>query len=130
PCAELLVVLQEDRLRHGYLAVAVSTAAAAAAAALALVRAGAFADVGQQRQFTRALDGAGDLVLVPAAGAGAAPRADLAAVGDELGEEVDVLVVDELNLVAAVLTGLPAPAASSGLAITPARRPAALLCHC
>src|SRR3954471_25056741 len=109
---------------------AVAIAAAAAAAAAVLVAAGALADVGQQRQLARALDRAGDLVLVPAAGARDAARADLAAIGDELPQRGDVLVVDELHLVAAVLAGLPAPAAASGLAIPPARRPAALLGHC
>src|SRR5438034_11725389 len=94
----------------------VSTAAPAAAATL-LVSAGALAHVGQQRQLTRALDGTGDLVLMPAAGARDAARADLAAVRDELPQGDDVLVVDELHLVAAVLAGLPAPAAASGLAI-------------
>src|SRR4051794_17721596 len=130
PCAELLVVLQKDCLRHlCRLPVAVAPAAAAAAA-LALVRAGTLADVRQQRELTRALDRAGDLVLVPAARARDTTRTDLPAVGDELPQQVDVLVVDELDLVAAVLAGLPAAAASSGLAITSARRPAALLRHC
>src|SRR4051794_3495502 len=67
---------------------------------------------------------------MPAARARDTARPDLAAVGDELPQGGDVLVIDELHLVAAVLAGLPAPAASSGLAIPPARRPAALLCHC
>src|SRR5690349_1635007 len=109
-----------------YLAVA---STAATAAALALVRPGALADVRQQRQLAGALDRAGDLVLVPTARARDAARTDLAPVADELAEGVDVLVVDELDLVPAVLAGLPASAASTGLAITPARRPAALLRH-
>src|SRR3954469_18567094 len=67
---------------------------------------------------------------MPAARARDTARPDLAAVGDELPQGGDVLVVDELDLVAAVLAGLPAPAAASGLAISPARRPAALLRHC
>src|SRR4051812_8934058 len=104
--------------------------AAGAAAAAFVVAPGAFADVGQQRELACALDRARDLVLMPAAGAGDAAGADLAPVGDELPQGGDVLVVDELHLVAAVLAGLPAPAASSGLAISPARGPAALLCHC
>ena len=90
----------------------------------------ALADVRQQRELAGALDRARDLVLMPAAGARDAARADLAAVGDELLEGGDVLVVDELHLVAAVLAGLPASAAPSGLAIPPACRPAALLGHC
>src|SRR3954452_4928759 len=109
--------------------IAIATAAAAACP-LSLVRTGGLADGGPPRQLTRALDRASDLVLVPAAGAGDPARSDLAAVRDELAEGVDVLVVDELDLVAAVLAGLPASAASSGLAIPPARGPAALLCHC
>src|SRR5262249_4337934 len=80
------------------------------------------------RELTRPLHRSGDLVLVPPAGSGDAARTDLAAIRDELPERVDVLVVDELDLVAAVLAGLAAPAAGSALAITPARRPAALLC--
>src|SRR4051794_16911869 len=111
PLAELLVVLQEDGLRHRGAPLAVAVATTAAAAAALLVAAGALADVGQQRQLAGALDRAGDLVLVPPAGAGDAARADLAAVGDELPEGDDVLVVDELDLVPAVLAGLAAPAA-------------------
>src|SRR5215217_4867549 len=111
-------------------AVAVAAAAAAAASALALVCSAAFADVRQQRELARPLDRRRDLVLVPAARARDPARPDLAAVGDELPQGGDVLVVDELHLVAAVLAGLPASAAPSGLAITPARRPAALLRHC
>src|SRR4051812_38257079 len=127
--AELLVVLQEDRFRHlRYLAVAI--AAAATTAAFALVAAGALADVREQRELTRALDRRRDLVLMPAARARDPARPDLAAVGDELAQGGDVLVVDELHLVAAVLAGLPASAAPSGLCIPPARRPAGLLCHC
>src|SRR4051812_45571718 len=109
---------------------AVAVAPATPAAAAFIVAPGALADVGQERQLARALDRAGDLVLMPAARARDPARPDLAAVGDELPQGGDVLVVDELHLVAAVLAGLPAPAAPSGLAITPARRPAALLRHC
>src|SRR3954454_6775070 len=112
------------------MALPVAVAAAAAAAALALVRAGTLADVRKQREFTRTLDRRRDLVLMPAARARDTALPDLAAVGDELAQGGDVLVVDELHLVAAVLAGLPASAAPSGLAITPARRPAALLRHC
>src|SRR3954467_14943688 len=109
---------------------AVAGAPAAPAPAAFIVAPGALADVGQERQLARTLDRSGDLVLVPAARARDAARPDLATVGDELPKGGDVLVVDELHLVAAVLAGLPASAAPSGLAITPARRPAALLCHC
>src|SRR4051812_19789514 len=108
------------------MALVASAPAATAAAALALVVASAaLADVRQQRQLTRALDRASDLVLVAPAGARDAARADLAPVGHELLQRVDVLVVDELDLVAAVLARLASPAAASSLAITPARRPAA-----
>src|SRR4051794_15785060 len=110
------------------LAVAPAAPAAAAAAAL-FVAARALAHIGQQRELTCALDRARDLVLVPAARPRDATRADLAAVGDELPQGGDVLVVDELDLVAAVLAGLAASAAASGLSIPPARRPAALLRH-
>ena len=63
------------------------------------------------------------------AGSGDPARADLAPIRDELPERRDVLVVDEGDLVLAVLAGLAAPAAGTAFAITPARRPAALLCH-
>src|SRR3954470_21835431 len=85
--------------------------------------------VREQRDLSRALDRRGDLVLVPAAGARDAARADLAAVRDELAERPDVLVVDLVDLVAAVLAGLAATGAGPTLLVTPARRPAALLCH-
>src|SRR3954454_24664718 len=108
-----------------YRLVATAAAAATTAAAFALVCSGALADVRKQRKLTRPLDRRCDLVLVPAARARDSTRADLAAVGDELLQGGDVLVVDELHLVAAVLAGLAPSAASPCLAITPARRPAA-----
>src|SRR3954451_5011319 len=105
-------------------------ATTAAAAALAvLIAPAALADVRQQRQLSRALDRAGDLVLVAPARAGDAARADLAAIGHELAQRGDVLVIDELHLVAAVRARLAPSAGASGLAIPPARRPAALLRH-
>src|SRR5215212_9785907 len=52
------------------------------------------ARVGQQRHLTAVLDGDGDVALVLRAVAGHAPRADLAAVGDELAQQVGVFVVD------------------------------------
>src|SRR3954454_6597203 len=107
------------------LAVAVAVVATAAL----VTRLARVADVREQRDLAGALDGGRDLVLVPAAGAGYTPRADLAAVADELAERRDVLVVDVLDLVAAVLAGLPAAGAGPALLVTPARRPAALLCH-
>src|SRR5829696_4578148 len=122
--AHVLDVLEEDGLRHRGLPVAVAIAVPAALVAAV------GPDVGQQGQLAGALDRRGDLVLVPAARARDAARADLATVGDELPQRGDVLVVDELDLVAAVLAGLPATAAGPALPVTPARRPAALLRHC
>src|SRR5947209_16714270 len=78
------------------IAVAVAVAPAAFAAAASLCH------VGQQRELTGALDGAGDLALVAAAGSRDAPRADLPAVGDESPQRGDVLVVNLLDLLAAV----------------------------
>src|SRR5215216_6762853 len=78
------------------------------------------------RSLASALDGRRDLVLVTAARTRDPARADLAALGDELAEGGDVLVVDELHLVLAVLA---AAAAGTTLAVSPARRPAALLRH-
>src|SRR3954453_23309053 len=98
------------------------------AAALVALLAG-LGHVRQQRQLAGALHGRRDLVLVTPAGAGDAPRPDLAALRDELAQRFDVLVVDELDLVAAVLARLATAAATDTLAISPARRPAALLRH-
>src|SRR4051794_16750763 len=109
------------------LALAVAVAVIATPALVA--RPARVAHVREQRDLTGPLDGGRDLVLVPAAGAGDAPRADLAAVADELAERRDVLVVDVLDLVAAVLVRLPATGARAALLVTPACRPAALLCH-
>src|SRR5689334_20805341 len=99
----------------GMALVASATAATTSADPLSLAAASsALADVREQRQLAGALDGARDLVLMPAAGARDATRPDLPAIGDELLERVDVLVVDELDLVAAVLARLaPSAAASS-----------------
>src|SRR5690606_40531431 len=52
------------------------------------------AGVRQQRHLARVLDGAGDLALLLDGHAGDATRTDLAAVGDELPQGRDVLVVD------------------------------------
>src|SRR5436190_3892082 len=62
------------------------------------------------------------------ASAGDAPRADLALLGDELAQRRDVLVVDLLDLVAAVLAGLAPPAARPALPVTAAKRLAAPAC--
>src|SRR4051812_47505435 len=98
------------------------------AAARALV-AGVAGDVGQQRQLAGALDGAGDLVLVTPARARDAARADLPAVGHELAQEPDVLVVDLVDLVPAEGARLAASRPGTTLLVTPASRPAALLSH-
>src|SRR5215207_8003964 len=109
------------------LAVAVAVVARRPAALVAVLA--RVAHVRQEGDLAGALDGGRDLVLVPAARARDAARADLAAVRDELAERRDVLVVDVVDLVAAVLAGLPATGAGPALLVTPARRPAALLCH-
>src|SRR6478672_3706246 len=88
-----------------YLAIAVAVAAFAARSVLAT----ALVHVRQQRELARALDGPRDLHLVAPARAGDPSRADLALLGDELAQRGDVLVVDLVDLVAAVLAGL-APA--------------------
>src|SRR5207253_476830 len=76
----------------------------------------------------RAPDGPGDLALVAAAGAGDPARPDLAAIRHELAQGRDVLVVDLLDLVAAVLARLAPAARRAALAISTARwAPVALL---
>ena len=67
-----------------------------------------------------------DLALVAAARAGDAPRADLAALGDEAAQRRGVLVVDLLDLVLAVRAGL-APPASRG---RPSCRAGGRACDC
>ena len=54
--------------------------------------------VRHQGQEARALDGGVQLALVDRAGAGQARRDDLAVLGDEVAQDVDVLVVDFLDL--------------------------------
>src|SRR5439155_8110351 len=105
-------------------AVAVSVSPATAAALLG----GRRVDVGQQRQLSRALHRAGDLVLVPAASARDPPRADLPLLGDELAQRHDVLVVRLLDLVLAERAGLaPACAGAASLLTPPGGLPAATL---
>ena len=76
----------------------------------------------RQRQLACALDRPRDLHLVAPAGARDAARADLALLGDELAQRGDVLVVDLLDFVAAVLTGLAPPAAGPPAPLAPAGR--------
>src|SRR4051812_47655802 len=109
------------------LAIAVAIVAPRPAALVAILA--VVADVRQQGDLARALDGRGDLVLMPAAGARDAARPDLAPVGHVLAEARDVLVVDLLDLVAAVAARLAAAGAGTALLVTPASRPAALLRH-
>src|SRR3954467_4480594 len=55
------------------------------------------AGVRQQGHLPRVLDGLGDLALLLHGDAGDTPGTDLPAVGDELAQDVDVLVVDLLD---------------------------------
>jgi hypothetical protein len=82
------------------LTIAIAIAAVTTAATFAL--GAALSHVRQQSDLTRTLHSASDLALVPAAGAGDSTGADLAAVRDEPAQSRDVLVVDLLDLVAAV----------------------------
>src|SRR5207248_6079740 len=101
---------------------------AIAAAVVAIVP--ALGDVRQQGQLARALDRRGDLALVTAASSRDAARADLPAVGDHPAQGADVLVVDLVDLVAAVRTGLAPAAAGAALTVATARLAAvALLGH-
>src|SRR5262245_43103017 len=67
------------------------------------------AHVREECHLSRALDGCRHLDLMPAAGAGDPPRADLPLLGDVPPELRDVLVVDLLHLVAAEVAALPLP---------------------
>src|SRR5712691_6350915 len=60
-------------------------------------------NVRNQRDLTRALDGRLQLPLMHRAGAGDAPRQNLAALGHEGTEQLDVFVVDVVDLVRAEL---------------------------
>ena len=102
--------------------------AAIAPFAARAVLATALVHVRQQRQLTRALDGASDLHLMAPARAGDPARADLALLRDELAQRDDILVVDLVDLVAAVLTGLAPSAADPTLLVAPANRLAATAC--
>src|SRR6185312_6277658 len=97
----------------------------AVAAAPRSVLATALVDIRQQRKLTGPLDRTGDLHLVAPARAGDPPRADLALLGDELPQRDNVLVVDLLDLILAVLAGLAPAAAGSAPLVTPANRLAA-----
>src|ERR1700704_2962427 len=103
-------------------------AIAVAAFAPRAVLAAALVDVRQQGQLASALDRARDLHLMAPARARDPPRADLALLGDELAQRRDVLVVDLLDLVTAVLAGLAPATADAALLVTPANRLAATAC--
>jgi hypothetical protein len=62
---------------------------------------------------TGALDGVGQLALVPGATSGDPARNDLAALGDEAAEATHVFVVDEVDLVRAELANFSAPEAAA-----------------
>src|SRR3954452_16264756 len=71
--------------------------------------------VRQQGHLAGVLDRDGDVTLVLDAVAGHPPRADLAAVGDELAEQDGVLVVDTARLLLAELANLLLRLAEYGL---------------
>src|ERR1700704_4496233 len=100
----------------------VALTVAVAAVAPRTVLAPTLVDVGQQRELASALDGARDLHLVAPAGARDPARANLALLRDELAQRGDILVVDLLDLVAAVLAGLAAAPAGGAPPFTPANR--------
>src|SRR5438270_1527576 len=121
--AEVLDLLEEYRFGHRRLSLAVAVAVAAFAPRA--VVAPALVDVRQQRELASALDSARDLDLVTAARAGDPPRADLALLGDELAQRRDVLVVDLLDFVAAVLARLSPAARRTALLVAAPNRLAA-----
>src|SRR5258706_13007372 len=73
--------------------------------------------IGNQRELARALDRRLQFALVHGAGAGDAARQDLAALGHERSQQLDVLVVDIVDLVRAELADLPAPKHRAALAL-------------
>src|SRR6185436_14030064 len=90
----------------------------------------ALGDVRQESQLAGPLDSGGELVLVPAAAARDAARADLALVGQVAPQGREVLVLDLVDLVPAEVTALSAPAGSGGRLGAPAAGGgAALLCQ-
>src|SRR4051794_5676043 len=87
--------------------------------------------VGQESELAGALHRDRELLLVPAAGARDASRADLALLAHRAAQGAEVLVIDDVDLVAAELARLaPAPSPWT-LLVTPARclLPATCLCH-
>src|SRR5712692_3776246 len=76
--------------------------------------------VGEKRHLASPLDGDRHLTLVPAAGTGDAPRADLAPLRDVAAQLVHVLVVDLIDLLFAEVAVAP-PDRRLARARTPAR---------
>src|SRR4051794_20858271 len=109
--ADVLNVLEENRLGHLGLPVR---------------------DVREQAELASTLDGDRELALVAPAVAGDTGRADLALLAHSPPQRSEVLVVDDVDLVAAELARLAPAAATLALLVTPAtlgRGPATLLRH-
>jgi len=102
-------------------AIAASTATLTLAATLGHVR--------QQSQLTRTLHSARHLALVPTARARDPAGPDLPAVGDEPPQCRDVLVVNLLDMIAAVRARLAPTRSRAALPVAPANRPSTLLRH-
>src|SRR4030095_14811737 len=66
-------------------------------------------DVRDERNLPRALDRRLEFPLMHRAGARDAPRQNLAALGDERANQLDVLVIDVVDLVRADIAALPPP---------------------
>src|SRR4051794_26888292 len=88
-------------------------------------------DVRQETQLTGALDGAGELNLMASAGARDASGADLALLAHRAADRPEVLVVDDVDLVATERARLETGTAAHALLVTPAssRTGSTLLCH-
>src|SRR3954453_6452774 len=92
----------------------------------------AVSDVRQQAELASALDGDRDLTLMPAAGPRDASRADLALLAHRAPQRAEVLVVDDVDLVAAERARLAPATPALTLPVTPSplsRGPATLLRH-
>src|SRR5947199_4181700 len=87
--------------------------------------------VREQSELPAALYRARELALVTAACSGDPGRADLALLAHRPAHGAEVLVVDDVDLVAAELAGLAPASARWTLLVTPARclLPATCLCH-
>src|SRR4051812_2972994 len=87
--------------------------------------------VGQKAELAGALDRDRELLLVPAAGASDASGADLALLAHRAAQRAEVLVINDVDLVAAELARLAPATARGALLVTPARclLPATCFCH-